>query len=260
MSTGNNRELHRNVMYSLIDEINRTKNQPFILKGGTALMRCYGLDRFSEDIDLDAPARMGQSTRLFRTVEAWAQKNGYHVRVAKNTQTVKRIFAHYGGSEPHAVKIEASMRRATIDESKTRIVDGVRVYNLSELCKQKCAAYQSRSKIRDLYDVTWMCTQKYDELEDSAREAIALALEYRNIDHFDYMIATNTDPLIDTDELELRFLESFDKVGLMGIPREPAKPQVEGKPRTVGKQGRDHLGRFTSPYTPGESTGIDIRE
>jgi len=26
----------------------------FILKGGTSLMECYGLDRMSEDIDLDS--------------------------------------------------------------------------------------------------------------------------------------------------------------------------------------------------------------
>ncbi|WP_350354084.1 nucleotidyl transferase AbiEii/AbiGii toxin family protein [Thermoanaerobacterium sp. RBIITD] len=30
-----------------------SKTYDFILKGGTALLTCYGLDRFLEDIDLD---------------------------------------------------------------------------------------------------------------------------------------------------------------------------------------------------------------
>lgn len=34
--------------------INSSQGNPFVLKGGTALMECYGLDRFSEDIDLDS--------------------------------------------------------------------------------------------------------------------------------------------------------------------------------------------------------------
>jgi predicted nucleotidyltransferase component of viral defense system len=39
-------------MVSYLLLLNKRTDQ-FILKGGTALARCYGLDRFSEDIDLD---------------------------------------------------------------------------------------------------------------------------------------------------------------------------------------------------------------
>lgn len=44
--------LHEKVMVSYLLLLNKRTDQ-FILKGGTALARCYGLDRFSEDIDLD---------------------------------------------------------------------------------------------------------------------------------------------------------------------------------------------------------------
>lgn len=47
------KELHVLFMKEILLSIN-FKNYPTYLKGGTALLLCYGLDRFSEDIDLDS--------------------------------------------------------------------------------------------------------------------------------------------------------------------------------------------------------------
>ena len=46
------KELHEKILISYLLLLNKQTDQ-FILKDGTALSRCYGLDRFSEDIDLD---------------------------------------------------------------------------------------------------------------------------------------------------------------------------------------------------------------
>ncbi len=35
-----------------------------VLKGGTALLLCYGLDRFSEDLDFDAPKKFKIAGRV----------------------------------------------------------------------------------------------------------------------------------------------------------------------------------------------------
>lgn len=43
---------HRGIMVLFLRFINNLSSD-FILKGGTALMLCYSLDRFSEDIDLN---------------------------------------------------------------------------------------------------------------------------------------------------------------------------------------------------------------
>ena len=43
---------HRGIMVLFLRFINNLSND-FILKGGTALMLCYSLDRFPEDIDLN---------------------------------------------------------------------------------------------------------------------------------------------------------------------------------------------------------------
>ncbi len=250
MTNSFDRDEHRRIMFALIDEINGIEGRPFVLKGGTALMRCYGLDRFSEDIDLDGPARLSRSDRLFRTVSRWAGQHGLAWRIGKDTPTVKRIFVHYGDGA-FAVKIEASLRRREIPDGTTRIVDETKVYSLDELCMQKCSAYQSRDKIRDLYDVTWMCTEHYGELGESAKNALLHAFEYRDFEHFDYMAATNTDPLIDLDRLETRFLESFETLGLMtGEPEEETATMdiVKGSPGGALAQNV----RLASPNPPSD--------
>ncbi len=53
MHNSTQRELHVLFMKEILLTIN-SKNYPTYLKGGTALLLCYGLDRFSEDIDLDS--------------------------------------------------------------------------------------------------------------------------------------------------------------------------------------------------------------
>ena len=45
-----NKENHFSVICDFLDYLNN-KTSDFILKGGTSLMVCYKLDRFSEDID-----------------------------------------------------------------------------------------------------------------------------------------------------------------------------------------------------------------
>ena len=47
-----NRKLHFEIIKDFLLYLNRV-SKDYILKGGTSLMTCYGLDRFSEDIDLD---------------------------------------------------------------------------------------------------------------------------------------------------------------------------------------------------------------
>ena len=45
--------MHLEVMKDIISHMNNCSNN-FILKGETSLMIAYGLDRFSEDVDLDS--------------------------------------------------------------------------------------------------------------------------------------------------------------------------------------------------------------
>lgn len=65
----------------------------YILKGGTALMFFYGLDRFSEDIDLDA---RGSLEKVEKVLQKTITENQWKYRVTKNTDTVFRMMIDYG--------------------------------------------------------------------------------------------------------------------------------------------------------------------
>ena len=56
---------HKEVIHQFLKQMN-TVSSSFILKGGTALMECYGLDRFSEDIDItiDEAISQGQKKKV----------------------------------------------------------------------------------------------------------------------------------------------------------------------------------------------------
>ena len=121
---------------------NRSKS--YVLKGGTSLMLCYNLTRFSDDIDLDEfDYDIEQIVRDFCTF------NGFNYRVAKDTPTVKRYMIHYGGEKP--LKVEISYRIKEINFAcETSIINGILVYNIQNILLMKLNAYSGRDKIRDL--------------------------------------------------------------------------------------------------------------
>jgi hypothetical protein len=52
--------IHQNVISSFLNHVN-TRTDAFVLKGDTALLTCYGLDRFSKDIDFDGKSQPKES-------------------------------------------------------------------------------------------------------------------------------------------------------------------------------------------------------
>lgn len=237
---------HGLVIRRMLRGINALPGNPFVLKGGTALMECYGLDRFSEDIDLDSLRSNVPSSRFFSMIDSICSREGYSWRKAKDTPTVRRAFVSYGPPD-RPLKIELSLRHRTIPDRKTATVDGILTYTISELCKLKCAAYMSRDKIRDLFDVSFIADRYYDRLTPEAKDMLALALEYKDLEQFDYLIRTQSDPLIDPDRLESRFLATLDKVGL--LQEEPGK----GRDPSIG----DDDGTADGPGLPMPDPAMD---
>lgn len=202
------RKQHGEVIVSFIKHLN-AKTNDFILKGGTALYLCYDLDRFSEDIDLD-----GREKRLTALVEEYCVKNSYSYRVAKDTAMVERCFINYG-NDGKPLKIEASYRRREIPENETDKINGIKVYNIEQLCVMKTGAYAGRDKIRDLYDVAFICNSYYDRLSPQTIALLRSAVEHKGIAQFDYVVNNQPDELIDNDKLADDFLKMYDRLGLL---------------------------------------------
>lgn len=205
------RDLHGRVLKDFIIYLNRMCSN-YILKGGTSLMLCYGLNRFSEDIDLDA---LHTTKGIEGIVNNFCQQNGFTYRMAKNTATVKRCFIHYS-QDSKPLKIEISYRRNQIAaEEYTRSNNGILVYTIQRLLALKLSAYANRDKIRDLFDVVFICKNYWDLIPQALRIQAADAFEYKGIEHFDYLIKTQADELINTDVLCSDFLTVYSMLGLL---------------------------------------------
>ena len=179
-------------------------------------MVCYGLDRFSEDIDLDA-----KDQNIAEYVVGFCEENQYDFRVAKDTDTVKRYMIHYG-NEGKPLKVETSFRRKHIPAEETTKINDVQVYRINPLCAMKVNAYMGRDKLRDLYDITFICNNYFDELQPEIKALLQNALMYKGKEHFDYIVSQQQDDLIDENRLAESFLKMFDKFDLLYTKEEQA--------------------------------------
>lgn len=201
--------IHSKVLRAFVIYLNRV-SASYILKGGTSLMLCYGLTRFSEDIDLDAY----HTTRgIEDIVSNFCKANNFTYRVAKNTDTVKRYMIHYGGNKP--VKVEISYRRKSIQPSEFTKINNILVYTIQSIMTFKLNAYNQRDKIRDLYDIIFICKNYWGYLSDSIKLQLVDSLSYKGLDHCDYLLATQKDDLINPVVLGNEFLDLYSKLGLL---------------------------------------------
>ena len=76
-------------------------------------------------------------------------------------------------------------------------------------------AYQGRDKIRDLYDLSFIVNNFFEDLSHQTKGMIRDTLSYKGIEQFDYLVATQQDPLIDKDRLAEGFLRMHEKLGLL---------------------------------------------
>ncbi len=201
-------EKHRCVIEEFLELLNEKSNQ-FVLKGGTALLCCYGLKRFSEDIDLDSI-----NPNIEPIINSFCIIHDYSYRIAKDTDTVKRFMINYGATGK-PLKIEVSYRTKTIDKKNTTLINGIMVYDIDTLCIMKASAYSARDRIRDLYDLSFICNSYFDSLSDTAKKVAQIAVSYKGVEQFDYVISQQTDYLIDKDELATEFLSMCDKLDVL---------------------------------------------
>ena len=103
MIKGSWKEVHKNVIEEILLAINENSNH-YILKRGTALMECYNLTRFSEDIDLDSKDKES----IFKIIDIFVKEKKFNYRVAKNTDSVTRFMIDYGGKNEYGNKTLSS--------------------------------------------------------------------------------------------------------------------------------------------------------
>lgn len=202
-------------MYNFLVFLNRYSNQ-YILKGGTALMFAYGLNRFSEDIDLDSTNK----EKIKELVEKYSKIYKTPINIKKETDTVFRVMLKYN-EKKDPLKVEVSFRKTFIPEDSYKKISGMMVYNIDHLANMKAMAYLDRNRLRDLFDVTFIVNKYYEQLSSLARSGLISAFQHKGLEHFDYITSQQSDPLIDPKVLEDSFLKAYDKLGLFMDKYEP---------------------------------------
>ena len=180
-------EAHVQVMRAVLRGLQDT---PLVLKGGTALLLCYELDRFSEDLDFDAPKKLNLESRMELSLQGVVEN--LKISRTKDTDTVQRYRIIYtkNGLEGR-LKVEVSCRDA-IQEAWTTSRSGIRTYCVSHLIRQKIGALEGRTTARDLYDVHFLVCHFRDQFGAESIDRLRLLLS-------------------DFDQMEGRFRPAFEE-------------------------------------------------
>ncbi len=172
-----------------------------IFKGGTALNKCYGLDRFSEDLDFTCkekidPVYIEEDLKRFKTA--------FTITKEENKNSLK-IILHIQG--PLYAGIKNSMCRLVIDMSlretivlqptiKTigRFLEeipsfDILVMNENEIFAEKIRAIMTRNKARDLYDLLFLINRGIKFNKELTEEKLKFYEKKWNKNQFEQAIA-----------------------------------------------------------------------
>lgn len=191
-------QIHLRMMRAVLGAVQET---PLVLKGGTALLLCYGLDRFSEDLDFDSAKKLNLESRLQNALAPLTLS--LRITRTKDTDTVQRYRIEYDASAiTGRLKVEISFRTA-VSEADVVLRAGIRTYRAAQLIAQKTNALENRTVARDLYDIHFLAQHHRDSFSP---EVVTRLRELTS----------------DLDRLEARFMPAFeeddlfrDKTGLV---------------------------------------------
>lgn len=187
---------HVRIMQAIAKDLS---DLPMVLKGGTALLLCYGLDRFSEDLDFDAPKKFNVAGRVDKVLSRLTSEHA--VRMVKDTETVQRLKIQYRTEDvSRLLKIETSFRREP-EEEGVIVLDGIKTYKVSELISQKLLALENRTKARDLYDVAFLHRQYSHEFSDHSRAVLSTLVKDINALESRFHLAFEDDSILRVEQL-----------------------------------------------------------
>jgi len=140
-----------------------------VIHGGTAIWRCYGSNRFSEDVDVYLP--LSAKERMEKFLDNLKGK-GFIVKKFKKTNN--SVFAKFSYSSV-VIRFEVIFKNIKNFVTKTfEMSDGtsilVNTLRPEEVIEEKISAYLKRKKIRDLYDIFFLL--KFVEEKGKVKDAL----------------------------------------------------------------------------------------
>ena len=127
-----------------------------VIHGGTAIWRCYGSNRFSEDVDIYLPKKYKNKETL---EDFFEQLKASGLQLIKFKLTNDTLFSklNYGEVE---IRLEAVFKEVESVLKAFELTDGnsINVLTLSaeDFILEKILAYKKRKMVRDLYDIYFL--------------------------------------------------------------------------------------------------------
>ncbi|TQC54117.1 hypothetical protein E1I18_00740 [Mycoplasmopsis mucosicanis] len=193
----------------LIKEVLNIIPDNYVLKGGTALLLDYRLNRFSEDIDLDYLINNKQQNNLKNSLIKFCNQNKYQYYIKKDTESVLRFIIKY---ENKTLKIESSSRDIVSENDYHQSLNGnYNVYSLNSLAQKKLDAFLNRDKFRDFYDINFLLTQNIF----NNNQIKQIEERFNNKSEEMFFRELNADTIlkdnVDFDNFILNFIENLDQ-------------------------------------------------
>lgn len=142
-----------------------------VLHGGTAVWRCYGGNRFSEDLDLYSE----NIRRVERELRGRLSQRGLQILKFKKTKNLVFCKVSGGGAEIR-IEINHAAGKKGVQARQYEKTDGTFMGVLTlppdALFLEKLAAYKNRRFVRDIYDAYHLLN--YLEGEGARTEALEL--------------------------------------------------------------------------------------
>ncbi len=159
-----------------------------IFKGGTALNRVYlsqsGVNRFSEDIDLDYTGTGSPADRIPRITSIMQNLQGFDVAVPRVMNWTVRYDCGYtlDNGERDRIRVEFYMKDQITANSEDMLVKSsfidanptlFRTYTLEALMAKKLVALHNRTEGKDIYDMFYALDLPFnrDVFEEALRSS-----------------------------------------------------------------------------------------
>ncbi len=187
-------DLRKNEHFELeiLDKLNSGRFLTHLVFGGGTMLRlCYGLDRYSVDLDFWVVKKINLD-KLFSDLKTYMGQFYTLTDSANKFHTI--LLELKSPNYPRALKIEIRKEIKKIKtESAIAYSPGaniqvlLKVVALSEMMKAKIESFLNRKEIRDVYDIEFLIKKGID-IETSPEKLNALLKGIENFTKQDYMI------------------------------------------------------------------------
>ncbi len=159
----------------LLREIFRNADEGIVFKGGTALQKVYGLERFSDDLDFtindkESILQIDEALDAFSTNVCEVVNDYESERIVSRDRTVYRMgILHPESKSMRTVTVDITQRGTSIKPDTASVSIGgdsflVYVMQRKEILAEKVRAIYDtqRNKARDLYDLWFLIRNNID--------------------------------------------------------------------------------------------------